>query len=330
MSEAIGRGRRVSLFTILLLFAGIVFLMGSVFEFWSTRKQRAMTNAEERLHVITTVFPYYDMARAIAGSDADVTLIVPPGTDPLHYTPSSDDLRRIRTTDLLIVSGLGMEPWLEDMTTADLPDPSNVLIASDASLVVLMANPVYPGLVPEGTEEAKDPYVWLDADNAIRVLHRIRDEFKQAEPELASVFHERALEYEGKLRTIDSLYQSSFENCRTRTFVQGGPRRFGYLSRRYNLEYYATTGLFDDETPSAEDLAGLGTLLNEKALSYVFYESLDSPRMAESVARFNDAGILTLHSGANVNTRDRNETVTYPDLLTSNLDALARSMDCQR
>ena len=44
-----------------------------------------------RLRVVTTLFPYYDFARAIAGDRADVTLLLAPGREAHSFEPTPLD-----------------------------------------------------------------------------------------------------------------------------------------------------------------------------------------------------------------------------------------------
>ena len=45
-----------------------------------------------KLQIITTLFPQYDFARQIAGDLAEVTLLLPPGTEAHTYEPSPADI----------------------------------------------------------------------------------------------------------------------------------------------------------------------------------------------------------------------------------------------
>ena len=42
----------------------------------------------EGLSIVATVFPAYDFARQVAGEDAEVTLLVPPGSESHSFEPT--------------------------------------------------------------------------------------------------------------------------------------------------------------------------------------------------------------------------------------------------
>ena len=69
------------------------------------------TGENEKLSIVTTLFPQYDFARQIAGERAEVTLLLKPGTEAHDYDPSASDMIKINNADLFIYTGEYMEPW---------------------------------------------------------------------------------------------------------------------------------------------------------------------------------------------------------------------------
>src|SRR5512137_1238462 len=65
------------------------------------------------LQVVTTLFPLYDFARAIAADKAQVTMLLPPGVEPHTFEPKPEDMIRISRAGLFIYTNKYMEPWAE-------------------------------------------------------------------------------------------------------------------------------------------------------------------------------------------------------------------------
>ncbi len=65
--------------------------------------------------VITTLYPLYDTAAALAGDSAEVSLLLDPGTDIHGFEPSPSDIVAISEADLFIYSGDDLEPWAADL-----------------------------------------------------------------------------------------------------------------------------------------------------------------------------------------------------------------------
>ena len=84
-----------------------------------------------RLRVVTTLFPYYDFARAIAGDRADVTLLLAPGREAHSFEPTPLDAVTISRADVFIYNGGEGEVWADDMLDAVGEDIGTVLRMMD-------------------------------------------------------------------------------------------------------------------------------------------------------------------------------------------------------
>ena len=77
-----------------------------------------------KLQIVTTLFPYYDFARAIAQDRADVTLLLSPGREAHSFEPTPLDAVTISRADVFIYNGGESETWVEDILDAageDIP-----------------------------------------------------------------------------------------------------------------------------------------------------------------------------------------------------------------
>ena len=70
------------------------------------------TPGDGKLKVVTTLFPYYDFARQIAGDVVDLSMVIPAGQDSHSFEPTPADIRLIQNADLLICNGGTMEQWV--------------------------------------------------------------------------------------------------------------------------------------------------------------------------------------------------------------------------
>ena len=68
------------------------------------------TPNDGKLKVVTTLFPYYDFTRQIAGDAVDLSMVIPAGQDSHSFEPTPADIRLIQNADLLICNGGAMEP----------------------------------------------------------------------------------------------------------------------------------------------------------------------------------------------------------------------------
>lgn len=66
-----------------------------------------------RLKVVTTLFPYYDFVRQVAGNRVELSMVIPAGMDSHSFEPTPKDIRMIQNADILIANGGTMELWVE-------------------------------------------------------------------------------------------------------------------------------------------------------------------------------------------------------------------------
>ena len=75
----------------------------------------ADASSDTRLNVVTTLFPYYDFLRQIAGNSIRLTMVVPAGMDSHSFEPTPADMITIQNADLLVCNGGTMEQWLSQV-----------------------------------------------------------------------------------------------------------------------------------------------------------------------------------------------------------------------
>lgn len=78
----------------------------------------ASPEADGKLKVAVTLFPYYDFVRQIAGDRVDLQMVIPAGMDSHSFEPTPADIRTIQHADVLISNGGTMEHWLDETLAA--------------------------------------------------------------------------------------------------------------------------------------------------------------------------------------------------------------------
>ena len=75
-------------------------------------------NNNGKLSIVTTIFPYYDFTRQVAGDKADIKLIVPAGMDTHSFEPVASDMIDIGKADIIIYNGGETEGWASQVLEA--------------------------------------------------------------------------------------------------------------------------------------------------------------------------------------------------------------------
>ena len=94
-----------------LIFLIIVII--SVIFIGCNNKSNISTN--DKIKVISTIFPYYDFTRQISSDKVELTLLLPPGNESHSYEPSAKDIVAIENCDLFIYTGGESDAWVENL-----------------------------------------------------------------------------------------------------------------------------------------------------------------------------------------------------------------------
>lgn len=287
------------------------------------------------LQVVTTLFPLFDFARTIAGERAQVTMLLPPGVEPHTFEPRPEDMIRINRAGLFIYTSKYMEPWAEKIITG--VDSKKLRVVNAGERVAYQ-----PALAEhehghtEGGEhdghhdhKGMDPHIWLDFANASLMVDTILDGFVAADPVNAAFYRQNAETLKKRLAVLDLRYRTVLSSCSTKKILHGGHYAFGYLARRYNLEYHALSGISSDSEPSAERMAALVREIKSSGTKYLFAEELLSPRLTETLAKEAGVGVLMLHGAHNLSREDMSRNVTFFDLMERNLEQLQKGLQCR-
>ena len=296
--------------------------------------KRAEVKPAVGLQVVTTLYPLYDFARTIAGDKAQVTMLLPPGIEPHTFEPKPDDMIRISRAGLFIYTNRYMEPWAETVIKG---------IENRGLRVVNAGQHVSYRAAADGAEEdhhelksggdhdhaGMDPHIWLDFANAAVMVDTILEGFIAADPGNSSVYRQNAEGLKVRLATLDKRYRDGLSTCATRKLLHGGHYTFGYLARRYDLEYRALSGVSSDSEPSAARMAAMIREITSSGTKYLFAEELLSPRLTETLAGEAGVKVLMLHGAHNLSRDDQSRGVSFFDLMDRNLERLQKGLQCR-
>ena len=301
---------------------GAILIIGAFIWFLLNQDNKPIATDNGKISVVATIFPVYDMAKNIAGENADVFLMLPPGVEPHSFEPSPSDVANILKSDIFVYTGAEMEPWAADI----LAGQSENIVELDLSRGVSLIDPQF---IEEDEPMTYDPHIWLDIDNAILMARTITDSLKQSDPQNFDAYESRFKNYESELQKIDAEYNTALATCQSRNLFYGGHYALGYLMKRYNLNYVAAQGVSPDAEPSARDLADLVDQIEKENIKTVFYEELSSPRIAQTIADETDAQMLLLNAGHNLEKEDFATGISFFDILRSNLENLKIGLGCK-
>ena len=292
-----------------------------------TPKDQAQRPAR-KLQVVTTLFPLYDMARAIGGESAEVSLLLPPGVEAHSFEPRPGDILRLNDADIFIYTGPFMEPWAESLLKG--LDTKRLLVVNAGDGIPLLKQGEEQGSVDGHKHEGGgDPHIWLDFDNARTMVATILAGLVTRDSVHADVFRRNASAYQTRLEELDHAYRTGLAACDIRTIIHGGHFAFGYLAKQYGLRYVAAFPPSGDSEPNARQMVAMVGLIRSSGAGAIYYEELVSPRLADTLARETGTRILMLNAAHNVSRDDLARGVTFPALMERNLKNLRQGLRCR-
>jgi zinc transport system substrate-binding protein len=250
--------------------------------------------------VVAAFYPLAYAAEQVGGARVDVTNLTPAGSEPHDLEVSPKDVAAIRDADLVLLLGRGFQPQLEDAAGTG----GNVLRLLDTPGLALRAD--------------NDPHVWLDPLRYAKIVARIGEAL--GNPAAADRLVER-------LTALDGEYRRGLAHCRRHEIVTSH-EAFGYLAERYGLEQVAITGLTPEAEPEPGKLQDVVELVRMRGVTTIYFETLVSPRIADTVARETGAKTAVLDPIEGLTEEEVTRGEDYFSLMRTNLRRLREGLGC--
>ncbi len=289
--------------------------------------------ADEKLNVVTTLFPYYDFVRQIAGDKVTITMIVPAGMDTHSFEPTPADMITIQEADVFIYNGGDMESWVPQVL--DASDNREQVNDCMMDYVNTVEEETVEGMEPEEeseegeAEEAEyDEHIWTSPVNAQKIVAEICRVLSKSDPENATTYQKNADAYIGKLKGLDEEFKDVVRTSKRKTMIFGDKFPLRYFTEEYGLNYSAAfNGCSTETEPSAETVAYLIDKAKEEKVPVIYYIELSSGKIADTICESTGAKKLLFHSCHNVTKEDFDSGVTYMELMEQNVKNLKEGLN---
>ncbi|MCB9506100.1 MAG: zinc ABC transporter substrate-binding protein [Myxococcales bacterium] len=238
-------------------------------------------HTRSRGDVVATTTMLADLAQEIGGPELRVVSLLPPGADPHLYTPTPADAWAISGARLVVVSGLGLEGWVDDL----------VGHAGGSATVVVASEGVDALRALEGAAGA-DPHFWLDmsawstaATNVERALVAMTDD-----PQRRAEIEARGAAYRERVARADAWAKSRLETIpEGHRLVISSHDAFRYFGRRYGVQTAGLQGVTTETEASQRDVAERIDQVRASGVPAVFIETSVNPSLVQRVAQ--EAGV---------------------------------------
>ncbi len=282
---------------IILLFVIAVLIVGIVVLINKSIKKSDKENSD-KIKVTASFYPLYFFAKEIGGEKVEVINITPSGTEPHDYELTTQDFINIESSDVLILNGAGLESWGNDVLKNLSPEKTRIIAG-------------------EGLFVGNDPHVWLSPVLAQHMAGAIGEALGDA------------TSLREKLQALDVKYRQGLSNCKQKNIITPH-RAFGYLAAAYGFKEVPITGLSPEAEPSAQELANIADFARKNNIKYIFFDSLASPKLSQTLAKEIGAQTLALNSLEGLSDKEIAQGKNYFTEMETNLANLQIALQCQK
>jgi zinc/manganese transport system substrate-binding protein len=268
--------------------------------------------AGNRLQVVAAENFWGSLAAQLGGDRVQVTsVITSPATDPHDYEPTAADARTFAEAQMVIVNGIGYDPWAPKLIAANPVDGRPVLTVG--------------GLV--GIRAGGNPHRWYSPSNVQQVIAAIARDYSTLDPKDAGYFQQRKKGFE---RRGLARYKLLIQTIRRRYHgvpVGASESIFAPLAQALALDLSTPPSFLqaisEGTEPTAKDKTTIDRQIARKQIKVWIYNSQNS---TPDVKRITDAARATGIPVTTITETLTPASATFQSWQSRQLEALAASL----
>lgn len=287
----------------------------------------------DKLQVITTIFPPYDFVRQLAGREAQVSMLLPPGSESHTYEPTPKEVARIAQCDLFVYNGGVSDTWVENLLEAAEIDRDKTVRMMD---FVQPLEEAEEGILDPGHDHdenaiphlhAYDEHIWTSPKNALLIVSGIADGLIQADPAHADLYRANLEDYRQKLKALDQAFETIVKEGKRREIIVADRFPLIYFTTDYGLAYTAAfPGCAAESDPKPRTVAAIIDRVRAEEIPYIFYIEFSNEELADLIVEETGAEKLLFHTIHNVSKEDLDQGASYLSLMWQNAENLKRGL----
>ncbi len=236
-----------------------------------------------KLRVLTSIAPLYCFAANVAGDRAEVRCLLT-GAGPHEYEPTPADIRLLSGADVLVMNGLHLEDFMDDMIASAGNRRLKIVRTGEAAplkdrLLMSDGTPCPHGHIHRGT----DPHTWLGLDEARVQTQAIRDALIEADPAGKEAYQKNA---DAFFKQLDELKERGKELSKRPGALITFHDSFKYFARSFGMPFPKTIRSTSGQEIASGQLQTLARELRDRPGAIVIATEPQYPRrVAETLAK---------------------------------------------
>lgn len=275
-----------------------------------------------KIRITTSFYTMYDFAKKIGGDKVEVINLVPAGTEPHDWEPSTKDLIEMEKSDIFIYNGAGMEQWVDDVLES-LDTEELTSVEASKGIKLLKDQDAHEHDHEHNSEN--DPHVWLDPQNAKYEMNKIKKALIKVDAENKDYYEANYKRYAKECDKLDTLYKEETSKLTKKELVVAH-EAFGYLCHAYGLEQMGIEGLSADDEPDPKQMSEVIRFAKEHQVKTIFFEELVSPKVAKTIAKETGANAKMLNPLEGLSNKKIKAGEDYFSVMKQNLAAIKEAL----
>ncbi len=248
--------------------------------------------------VVAAFYPLAYAAEQVGGPAVTVENLTPAGAEPHDLELTPREVGDVLRADLVLYLGAGFQPAVAKAVDSRRGPSLDFLATARGGSV--------------------DPHVWLDPHRYAGIVRQIGKALgRRRESEDLIV----------RLNRLDREYRLGLAHCDRRKIVTSHAA-FGYLAARYGLRQAPLEGLTPEAEPSAKAVQRLVAEVRRTHATTVFFETLVSPKLAQTVAHAAGARTAVLNPIEGLTKDEIARGHDYFTVMRANLHSLREALGC--
>lgn len=282
--------------------------------------------AADKLPVVASFSILGDLVSVVGGNRVSVSVLVGPDEDAHVFEPRPADAKQILRSRMLVINGLGFEPWAAKLAkSAGFKGPT--VVASAGVRPRAMAEE--DGNTEKGHDHDHghtDPHAWQNPVNVKQYVRNITAALSKIDPVGADSYAANSDAYLKELTDLDNWIGTQFSAVpASQRKIITSHDALGYFAARYRVSVLAAQGVSTESAASAKQIGELIRQIKREKMHTVFLESMSETRLITQIGK--DAGATvggTLYTDAL--SKPDQPGATYLEMMRQNVTLIVQSM----
>lgn len=231
-----------------------------------------------QLRIATTVAPITSIVSSVVGDRADVTGIVPEGTNSHTFEPEPSAAELLSTADVVYMNGLALEEPTRELAEENLKN--GAAIVELGSRTIRPADYIYDFSFPK-RDGKPNPHLWTDPTLARRYAEIVKDDMSARDPVNAAYYSANFAAFAATIDGFDAAIRAAFATIPSRKLLTYHDA-YAYFAKTYGWTVIGAIQVSDFEDPTPREVADLVAQLRTEKVPAIFgSEVFPSPVLAQ-------------------------------------------------